>query len=265
MSKRKRGRRGLRVALASAIAALGVSAVGVSSASAATVTLDHGFLKIALPDAFEIIDDTTGPVVLSGFDPDGGGRPTATTPSRSLTSISRSSRGRCSAQPLTVDVDPCRSKPDRYLQRGHRSADREREQLGVDDRLRAATRARSRRSRWRSRRTPTRCSRATRSTPRPSTRPLNGAISDDWASLPPGVGAGCGLINQATNAPGGLWLSNGVATALVRAAAAGSPGDAHAAGHEEEEVQEEEEEGQERFGRGQVQEEEEEEVEADFF
>ena len=42
--------------------------------------------------------------------------------------------------------------------------------------------------------------------------PINGAISDDWASLPAGTGPGCGLINQATNAPGGLWLSNGIVT-----------------------------------------------------
>ena len=86
MSKRKRGRRGLRVALASAIAALGVSAVGVSSASAATVTLDHGFLKIALPDAFEIIDDTTGPVVLTDFE-DGGGAYTVTTGSSQFPAV----------------------------------------------------------------------------------------------------------------------------------------------------------------------------------
>ena len=45
--RRNRGGRRLRVALASAIAAFGVGAVGVSSASAATFTFDHGFLKIS--------------------------------------------------------------------------------------------------------------------------------------------------------------------------------------------------------------------------
>ena len=45
--------------------------------------------------------------------------------------------------------------------------------------------------------------------------PLNGAITDDWASLPPPTivaGITCALIQGLTSGPGGLWLSNGIAT-----------------------------------------------------
>jgi hypothetical protein len=64
-SNGNRGGRRLRVALASAIAAFGVGAVGVTSASAETITLDHGFLKISgLEEPTEVITPAF-PVTLS--------------------------------------------------------------------------------------------------------------------------------------------------------------------------------------------------------
>jgi hypothetical protein len=45
-----------------------------------------------------------------------------------------------------------------------------------------------------------------------ATPPVNGAISDDWSSLPSDANPACGLINGLTAGPGGLWLSNGIAT-----------------------------------------------------
>ena len=202
MSKRKRGRRGLRVALASAIAALGVSAVGVSSASAATVTLDHGFLKIALPDAFEIIDDTTGPVVLSNFE-DAGGAYTVTTADVDFPQFS----GTLFGQPLTVDVTPLANLTGTYdpatgtlngnVSNWSSTIDFAGDPCVISPIPLAFT-------------TNTNAVFEGNAFDAASSPPVNGAISDDWAALPPGVGAGCGLINSATNAPGGLWLSNGV-------------------------------------------------------
>ncbi len=78
-SNGNRGGRRLRVALASAIAALGVGAVGVSSASAATITLDHGFLKISgLAEPTEIVTPAD-PVELNGVTYSGGTTGTFTT------------------------------------------------------------------------------------------------------------------------------------------------------------------------------------------
>ena len=58
-----------------------------------------------------------------------------------------------------------------------------------------------------------------------SSPPVNGAISDDWASLPPGTGAGCGLINCGDQRAGRPVAVERRHAALVRAAAAGSSGD----------------------------------------
>ena len=64
-SNGNRGGRRLRVALASAIAAFGVGAVGVSSASADTIILDHGFLKISGLEAPTEVVTPAAPVTLT--------------------------------------------------------------------------------------------------------------------------------------------------------------------------------------------------------
>lgn len=38
-----------------------------------------------------------------------------------------------------------------------------------------------------------------------------GAITVSWASLPPGTGPGCAIINPFVGGPGGFWLSKGIA------------------------------------------------------
>ena len=60
-------------------------------------------------DAFEIIDDTTGPVVLNNFE-DGGGAYTVTTAEVTFPQFS----GTLFGQPLTVDVDPLQNLTGTY-------------------------------------------------------------------------------------------------------------------------------------------------------
>jgi len=101
MSTGKKRGRALKIGIVSAITALGVAFAGASSASASTVTLDHGFLKINLPDAFEIIDGDTGPVTLANF-PNSTGPYNVATGDITFPQFS----GTLFGQPLTVDVDP---------------------------------------------------------------------------------------------------------------------------------------------------------------
>ena len=102
---RNRGGRRLQVAFASAIAACAVGAVGVSSASAATITLDHGFLKISgLEDPTEIINADTGPVQLNNVTYSGGTSGTFTTTPANVDFPTF--EGEASGVPLIVDVNP---------------------------------------------------------------------------------------------------------------------------------------------------------------
>ncbi len=201
-STKKRGGRRLRVALASAIAALGVSAVGVSSASAVTATFDHGSLK--LPAAsFEIItpDD---PVLLANFPADGAysivpGDVTFPTfsgealpgvnvdvtlaPQENLTGTYTAATGTMTGDAsdwlatLAVNGDPCVIGPFPMAFTTANNA------VFQGDLFDAA-----------------------------SSPPVNGSISNAWTGLPAGVGDGCGLINALTSGAGGIWLSNNVAT-----------------------------------------------------
>ncbi len=45
--------------------------------------------------------------------------------------------------------------------------------------------------------------------------PVNGAIQDDWATLPADPTPACALINGLTAGCGGVWLSNSIATPAV--------------------------------------------------
>src|SRR5262245_48471442 len=105
--KRSRGARRLGVALASAVAALGVSGVAAGSASAADATFDNGYLKISLPGALQIIEndgmggDDTGPVKFNNFTTDVGGNYTVPNADVVFPAFS----GSLSGIPLTVDVD----------------------------------------------------------------------------------------------------------------------------------------------------------------
>jgi hypothetical protein len=46
-----------------------------------------------------------------------------------------------------------------------------------------------------------------------------GAITASWATLPPGTGAGCPIVNGLTNGPGGLWISRNITPAFPTDAA----------------------------------------------
>jgi hypothetical protein len=209
-----RGGRRLKVAFASAIAACAVGAVGVSSASAATITLDHGFLKISgLEDPQEIVDSVTGPVQLNNVTYSGVTTGTFTT---SVANVDFPTfEGTASGVPLIVDVNPLEPL-NGNLPAGGQLAFTESDfeaviALGapVNSTCRIAP-------------IPLTLVTADNTVfrgdvfdPDTNDSPLNGAITDDWASLPPPTivaGTTCALIQGLTSGPGGLWLSNGIST-----------------------------------------------------
>jgi hypothetical protein len=219
---KKRGAR-VRVALASATAAFAACAFWASAASADTITLDHGFLKISgLEAPQEIIDTTTGPVVLSGVTYDGGGNFSVTTGNFAFPTFS----GTVSGVPLTVDVNPLATMNGNYNSASGvltTSATNFEAIITLGPPVNATCQI-----------TPIPLSMSTANNavflgdvftagPPPLTGPVNGAISDDWATLPPDPDAECGLINGLTAGPGGLWLSNGIATPSFPAPAVPTP------------------------------------------
>ena len=211
---RNRGGRRLKVAFASAIAACAVGAVGVSSASAATITLNHGFLKISgLEDPQEIVDSTTGPVELNNVTYSGVTTGTFAVPTTDVDFPTFS--GTASGVPLIVDVNPLETL-NGNLPAGGQLAFTESDfeaviELGapINSTCRIAP-------------IPLSLVTGDNSVFRGDVfaagtfdPPLNGAITDDWASLPPPTlvaGSSCALIQGLTSGPGGLWLSNGIAT-----------------------------------------------------
>jgi hypothetical protein len=201
------------VALASAIAAFGVGAVGVSSASAATITLDHGFLKISgLAEPTEIVTPADA-VDLNGVTYSGGTSGTFTTTPAQVDFPQF--EGETSGVALTVDVNPLENLNGNLATNGVLSfTETDFEsiiELGppVSSTCRIAP-------------IPLSLTTADNSVFKgdvfdagTNDPPLNGAITDDWATLPPPTlqaGSSCALIQGLTSGPGGLWLSNGIAT-----------------------------------------------------
>ena len=252
--RRNRGGRRLRVALASAIAALGVGAVGVSSASAATISFDNAFLKISgLADPQNIGVDGN-PVDLTGVTYSGGTSGTFTVPPASFdfpTFTGTVDPG----VPLTVTVTPQGSFNGNLSATGQltSSVTNFRADIALGPPINSDCRIE-----------PIPLALGTTNSNAfvadafdagSNDPPTNGAITDDWATLPPPTlqgGSSCALIAGLTAGCGGLWLSNGTPATPTLATGPGQlrlrrTGDARTAGEEGEEVQEEEEEeGQER-------------------
>lgn len=211
MSKKNRGRRRLGVVIASAIAAFAASAVSVSAASADTITLDHGFLKISgLEDPTEIIDGGTGPVLFNNVTYSGGGSGgdfSVTTADVVFPAFN----GEVSGVPLTVQVTPLATMNGNYNAATGvmtTSTTNFQADISLGPPVNASCTI-----------TPIPLALSTADNAvfkgdvfDAGLPPTNGAITDDWASLPPDPDTECGLINGLTAGPGALWLSNGVAT-----------------------------------------------------
>jgi hypothetical protein len=204
--KRSRGARRLRVACISAFAALGITAAMAAPASAQEdLSFEHAWLKIALDD-FEIINaehptEPTPPVVLEGVE-DGA----YTVPVADITFPEFT--GELFGFPLSVTVTPNADLAGNYNSAtGAVTGNSSNWTATIDFNGDPCTITPI----------PLAFGTATNSvfegnafdTGTPMGK--NGAISDDWSTLPLGTGAGCDLINAATQGPGGLWLSDGVA------------------------------------------------------
>ena len=198
------------MALASAIAALGVSAVGVSSASAATVTLRSRIPEDRAAGCLRDHRRKRCPVILTSTTSRTQAAPTRSRGRLRFPAVLGNAAPVC---PLTVDVTPLATFNGNLSPTGQLTSSEPNFRADIERSVirSTASRARSRRSRWRSARTPTRVFIGGRVRCGVELRRSNGAISDDWAALPAGTGPGCGLINSGPNrACGGLWLSNGV-------------------------------------------------------